>query len=375
MGVNVNPLIAQVAAKIADVINDFKRELDNRDGIWAKASGRLELSLKTDHSETYELSIVPDADGDEYPITVQARPKRGKDAVQKDSKPITALIAAAPASSTYKPTRRASNAELEKDIVSRKKRQLDHGENYSNKRARTDVDDYEDVIPQITKEDLDSLLSKLREDIQEDTSECVNHVQKLLRRFKEEWHEKSKWDCEQASAGRSRGPKRDSAVAHGSMPEAGAFPSPDVDRDDLNAPVPELIKQEAKLVSSQIRWIEECRRVATDIHDQREENWRTTSAGFHDRNRQNREDFQQRILHESDLQGALLNQILSEVKAIGLYTQSIKWETPSHLSNHSPYPPVPAVPPFPIESPPSPPGRGSGGRGGREPRGTGHGRY
>ncbi|KAF2785567.1 hypothetical protein K505DRAFT_261813 [Melanomma pulvis-pyrius CBS 109.77] len=340
----VDPLVAQTAKKLADVINDFKRELDKRDGIWAHAHGVLDISLKTDKAETYELAVVPHEYGDEYPIAVHARPKKGHH-----------HLIPASSSALYQPTRRDSDAKLERDFVSRKRRKLEDADDALRKRLRPDEDE-DDLMPLITKEDFDSLLSQLREDIQEDTSECVNHVQKLLRRFKEEWHEHATATARQPS----RGPFRDSVIGNGSTPAIAAFPSPGLDRDDLNISIPDLIHKEAKLVSTQIRWVEECRRVATDIHDKREDNWRTSSAGFHDRGRQDRENFQNRMLYESDQQGRVLNQILSEVQAIGLYSQSTKWETPAHLAPHPVYPPVPTQQAFPAQASPPAPGTGRG---------------
>jgi hypothetical protein len=83
-------------------------------------------------------------------------------------------------------------------VTWRERKHDDSGET-SNKRLCTDED--EDIMPLITKEDLADLLSKLRDDdVQEDTSECVNHVHQLLRRFKDERHEKSQHDVEQSHA-------------------------------------------------------------------------------------------------------------------------------------------------------------------------------
>lgn len=50
----------------------------------------------------------------------------------------------------------------------------------------------------------------------------------------------------------------------------------------------------------------------------------------------------------------MLTQILNEVKAIGLYAQNMKWETPSYL-NHVPNvsPQVPTPPTFPTQPAPS----------------------
>lgn len=354
---HVDPLVAQTAKKLAQVINDFKRELDKRDGTWAHAHGTFEIAMRTDQSETYELAVVPDQDGNEYPITVHARLKKAHDVVKSQQHTSLApLITAVNPSAIYQPTRRDSDDELEKDIVSRRKRKLDDGDDGSRKRTRPDEDE-DDIMPLLSKEDIDSLLTQLREDIQEDTSECVNHVQKLLRRFKEEWHEHAATLARQPPLG----PFRDSiVVGNGVTPAGGAFPSPGLDREDHNASIPDVIHKEAKLVSSQIRWVEECRRVAADIHDKREENWRTSSAGFHDRGRQDRENFQNRLLHESGQQGRVLNQILNEVKAIGLYSQSMKWETPNHLATHPAYPSAPVQPSFPTQAQPPPSGKGRG---------------
>ena len=55
----IDPLVAKTAKKIADVINDFKRELDQRDGTWAHAQGSLELALKIRQStETFKLTLI-----------------------------------------------------------------------------------------------------------------------------------------------------------------------------------------------------------------------------------------------------------------------------------------------------------------------------
>ncbi|ORY06016.1 hypothetical protein BCR34DRAFT_490418 [Clohesyomyces aquaticus] len=358
---DVDPLVVQLKIKIASAINDFKRELDRRDGILAEARGTIELALNTNFAPTYELTVVQHEDGAEYPITVVAKHKTQDPhaPVNKHSaappNTIAPLLAAASSSSNYIPTRRPSDAELEKDVVSRRKRRLEEGEDTSSKRQRTDEDE-EDIMPLITKEDLDDLLLKLREDIQEDTSECVNHVHKLLRRFKEEWHEKSRWDYENMSARPTQGPFRDS-IANGAT--SGSFPTPGADRDDSDASLPEVVRRETRLLSSQIRWVEECRRVATEVHDKREERWRETSATFHDQNRVDRETFQNRVLQENVMHGRMLNQILNEVKILSNYTSSLKWETPDHMSARPAYPPPPTVPAFPTQPAPPPRAKGS----------------
>jgi hypothetical protein len=343
----IDPLAAKAAKRIADVINDFKRELDTRDGIWAHVQGSVELALKPSVGPTtYTLTITPDEEGDEYPVTVKAALKKPEVITIEADAP----LAAQP---TFKPTRRASDAELEKDIVSRRKRKLDNGDDGTNKRPRTGSDeDDEDSMPLITKEDLDDLLVKLREDVQEDTTETVNHVQRLLRRFKDEWHEQTKRDFEQTQTLQPRGPIRNSISAAGAGPST-SFPSSEGERDDANASITEVIRREAGLLSRQIKWVEDCRRLANEAHVQREDTWRTSSAGFHDQQRQDRENFQNRVVHESALHSQTLNQILNEVKAIGLHAQNMKWETPSYL-NHMPNasPQVPTPPAYPTQAAP-----------------------
>jgi hypothetical protein len=307
---SVDPLVAQAARDFAAAVNGFKRALDRRDSTWANATGTLELALP---AQTYELAIVPDPDGGEYPVSVRATLKH--DAANGAPLPLP------------------SDHDLEQDLVSRNKRKAGHGGATANKRPRT-AEDGEDMLHLLTRDDMDTLAAKLRDDIQEDTSECVNHVQRLLRRFKDEWHEKITWDHEHAQ---SRPPAL-----------AAAFPSPNSARDDHDTSTPDVVRREAKLLSSQIKWVEDCRRVAADIHDSREETWRTSSAGFHDRQRQDRETFQNKVLAESALHSQTLYKILNEVKTIGIYTQSLKWETPSsHLTYPSPS--VPTPPAFPTQ--------------------------
>lgn len=357
----IDHLAVRAARRIAEVINDFKRELDQRDSTWAHVQGSLELAWKAnDAAQTIVLTITPDEDGDEYPVTVQAALKRAE--VITIDNGDDDVMAAPTTQPSFKPTRRASDADLARDIVSRRKRKLDEentSEKGTNKRSQTsDFDHGEHIMPLITKEDLDDLLVKLRDDIQEDTTETVNHVQRLLRRFKEEWHEQTRRNFDHLQTQQPGHPFRNSLSAAG----AGAgdsFPSPDVDRDDANASITEVIRRETGLISRQIKWVEDCRRVANNVHVKREDTWRTSSAGFHDQQRQDRENFQNRIIHESTVHSQTLNQILNEVKAIGLYAQNMKWETPSYLNSMphvSPQVPTPpayttqqAPPPFPTQ--------------------------
>lgn len=181
----IDPLVAAMAGRIADVINEFKRELHQRDGTWNLARGTIELALST---QTLELTIEPNGEGEEHPITVRPKPKPHISATDAYDTPLSPMGA----SSNHQPRTSASNFNLEEDHVSRKKMKLDEPSD-NKKRPRV-----KDPMPVVTKADLDDLLAKFRHDIQEDTSECVNHVERLLGRFKEEWHEK---DDEELQAG------------------------------------------------------------------------------------------------------------------------------------------------------------------------------
>ena len=108
------------------------------------------------------------------------------------------------------------------------------------------------------------------------------------------------------------------------MTSDASFPAASVNFDAKITTITNVIRQEAKLVSKQIRWVDDCRRVAADIHDEREEMWRTSSAGFHDRQRKNREEFQEKMPHESGLQSRVLKDILDEVRRMRGCAQDVR---------------------------------------------------
>jgi hypothetical protein len=267
----LGPLLAQTADRIAHVLNDLTRELDSRAGVCSHARGEIALTLA---SQTFVLSLASDAHANECSVSVQ--PATG-----------------------HAPTclpRRASHAEPVRDVVPRKRKADEHGET-PTKRPRTGDAVGQDRTPLISKDDLDDLLATLRDGGKENITECVNHVQRLLRRFSDESHDKSQSDDEQRLILHTEASLR-TPLPSGAVPGTST-PLPSLDRDDPNTLIHDTVRQEAKLVSTQIKWVDECRRVAAGLHDKREEARRTTSAAFHDRQRQDRENFQNRILHES----------------------------------------------------------------------------
>ncbi|KAF2501417.1 hypothetical protein BU16DRAFT_198850 [Lophium mytilinum] len=348
-----DPLVDDAAKKLAAVINSFKRELDERDGFSAAALGAIEIVVDSDPPRSYKLSIVHDVEGEEHPISVKVTHKKSPSA--PNGRSIAKACAPVPQTTPYKPTRRGSDAALEQDILSRRKRKaadddllVDDGP-LESKRMRMGDED-EDIMPLISKEDLQDLLARQREDIQEDTTECVNHVQRLLRKWREQWHEKSSWEYDTLTKLERGGGAGDKSAVGGtrsgtrpSVSDVFAVPTPQMDPVSGMVNIPDLVRKESKQLSSQIRWVEQCRRIASEAHDAREETWRTSSASFHDKNRQKRENFETRMLNESAIQGTMLSQILSEVKGLASVAFSLKWETPGQYP--PPYPaPVPSHP-------------------------------
>jgi hypothetical protein len=300
----VDPLVAETAQKLANVINDFKRQVKQRDDIEAIATGKLEFSFAWQH---FELAVVPGGD-DTIAMHATLKPHNGH--ASTPPPPTHGPCA-------YKPTRRASDAELERDFVPRKKRKHDEIGN-----ASSSEEDAHSTLP-VTRADINHLLAKLRDDIQEDTSECVNHVQRQLRRLRQERHEKNECEYEQSQLLQTQGLPHSAVTANGAI--AGPpFPSPSPDRDENNTSLQDTIERERKLLSYQIKWVDDCRRVGVQMHDEREVKWRKSTAEFHDRQRQDREAFQNRMLQESGAQTQTLDRVLHAVRSTGLSAQNVE---------------------------------------------------
>lgn len=297
----------------------------------------MELSLQ---SQTFELTLTPNDDGEDCRIIVQATLKSHHATNGNASSP------SSDADSTNQPVQRKADALPNSELVTRKRRTPNEDgddEAGNDARKRLCIDREEDMTPQINQQHVEDLLASLRADVRNNTSESVNHVQNLLQQLRKD----SPSEQSDNPAGEPIRESNERSIAP-VTPGASSI----ADQDDSKSSIPEIVQRQTKLLSSQIKWVEECRRVAADIHDKREDTWRTTSAAFHEQQRQNRENFQNRILQESSMQKQTLNQILNEVKAIGLYAQSMKWETPS---SHLAYPPpnYPPQPTYPTSRPPA----------------------
>jgi hypothetical protein len=78
-------------------------------------------------------------------------------------------------------------------------------------------------------------------------------------------------------------------------------------------------------ISAQIKWVEECRRIADEAHDKREETWRTTSATFHDEARKARERHDTWVASEMSWQRNILVGMMNDLKGLYPLGHSLKW--------------------------------------------------
>lgn len=122
-------------------------------------------------------------------------------------------------------------------------------------------------------------------------------------------------------------------------------------QNDLDQTEFERIMTKFGNVSAQIKWVEECRRLAGQAHDAREEKWRSTSATFHDDNWKAAERHNMWMSAEMGWQRNMVIQLANDVKGLYPLTHSLKWETPSHLGHASPPIPMPVVKDKPLGKP------------------------
>jgi hypothetical protein len=107
--------------------------------------------------------------------------------------------------------------------------------------------------------------------------------------------------------------------------------------------------------SSQIRWVEDCRRTYDNHHHQREENWRDSTANFLNDTRAQREAHEQWMVHEMMWQHNALAHIMAELgnannataPPAGPVGPVMRWEVPAHLAAH-PAPTIPLPGPTPL---------------------------
>ncbi|QDS71296.1 hypothetical protein FKW77_001482 [Venturia effusa] len=143
--------------------------------------------------------------------------------------------------------------------------------------------------------------------------------------------------------------------------------APAEDHADSNA----SIMTKLHSVSAQIKWVEECRRIADEAHDGREERWRSSSATFHDETRKARERHEAWVVQEMAWQRNMLIGLSNDMKGLHSIGHSMKWETPASMQQvPPPGPPLPMGPaqsgqPHPFVPYNSKPAKNAGGAAGK----------
>jgi hypothetical protein len=169
----LDDLIDQTARRIGSVIEGLKRDVVQGDS--TTADGTLAIRIG---SQTCVLTIAPNQDREGYSVHVQTRLTSSR-----NTNSPAPLSSVAPSPDFLTATQQSqSNSQVAQNVISPTKRRFEDSPDNSNKRPRTD----NDVTSLISKEDLDDLLSSLRDDIQSNTNNSINHVQSLLWRFKQE---------------------------------------------------------------------------------------------------------------------------------------------------------------------------------------------
>ncbi|PVH96787.1 hypothetical protein DM02DRAFT_631675 [Periconia macrospinosa] len=368
---DLDPLVAHAAARIAYALNDLKRGLDERDGdspASANLKGAFQLLSGSQH---FDITIATSDEREDAPVTVDARLRR---------RDVSKTRTAAQDRTTAHTSSSTSSSAIEGDHDgARKRKRLDHDTDPSQPDRNVNSTQNNHVaLPIVPDEELLALITKLRNST---NPESIEGLRSLIHGLHKTWQAEQRSNPQFNPSSLSSAAARVQQQQDPQPSTTTSFPRPSADvPTNTSTPsnpaspsspetVPELLKQQRELLSKQIQWVEECRRVASSLSDQRTETWRTTSAAFHDTNRVDRERFQHRILSESGVHAHLLNQILAEVRAIGLHAQSMKWETPASFGGPpptvvgggpspvvyaAPFPPARIAPMFPTASgPPS----------------------
>ncbi|KAJ9647300.1 hypothetical protein H2199_002287 [Coniosporium tulheliwenetii] len=363
----VRTSIAVTAENLKDTLADLKRQCETLEGSSSKVyiSGSITVEVRTPVSQSHQISVVDDLEADPPSLGVVVKqlasttngngharaPSHAPGAPSPYSLPFFA-----PTSTNILDLDRT----LESDLVPRKKRKRDdddddddggdtNGLGSAPKRLREDSGgdeameaDEKDLMDMSSKE-FQALLSELRDDVQEDTTAGLNHLQRLLRRWREQWREKNGWlfDYFKLQHEEERRKKQWFEAKFKALEDALAH----------------KVMAQFRNLSNQIRWVEDCRRIADEAHDIKEDNWRVTSATFHDNSQRRQQSHENWVKAEMKKQGNVLTQVLTEVRGLSNLTMSLKWETPTApapttaANSRAPVPiprlPKPRAPPFP----------------------------
>lgn len=223
-------------------------------------------------------------------------------------------------------------------------------------------------LSDVTLGSLERALFSSGDELQADTLEAVMHMEQLINRFYVQSRNSEGWPQNAASPSTTRtpttaqqkpptrsatqSPPRDLPSAnearsgksmhvpstqHDDSQPAVTFPHHSDETDETTVPseTPDSILKQFNQMSKQIRWLEDCRRVSTNLHSKREETWRMSSATFHDSARRDREAYEKYMVKEMMRQGQMLSTIANEVKSLSNVTYSLKWETPGNNPSQS----------------------------------------
>ncbi|EON65180.1 hypothetical protein W97_04417 [Coniosporium apollinis CBS 100218] len=376
--------IAVTAENLKDALADLKRQCEALEGSSSKVyiSGSITVEVRTPVSQSHQISVVDDLEADPPSLGVVVKQLDKAGAVNGNTKvPSDAPSAPSPYSHPFFAPASTNlidlDRALESDLIPRRKRKRDDGEEEESnmngqgsarKRLREDLDDEpmeadEKDLMDMSSKEFQTLLSELRDDVQEDTTAGLNHLQRLLRRWREQWREKNGWlfDYFKLQHEEERRKKQWFEAKFKALEDAlGTGDTPIEDELAEGGEVADKahkIMAQFRNLSNQIRWVEDCRRIADEAHDIKEDNWRITSATFHDNSQQRQQSHENWVKAELKKQGNVLTQVLTEVRGLSNLTMSLKWETPTGpapntaSTNRAPVP-IPRMaksraPPFP----------------------------
>lgn len=345
------PRLEEIGSHVGDFLNGIQSELKEK-GEAVSMSGTITIRLGKGDVQTVRLQLVEDLTSSDGSLHVHVDSWKGNNPPE--------VRRASPRSPN---DQYQLGQDLSEDIQPRlKKRKLsqpnddDLGHGDPAAKATPGPSEPKDVAD-MTSDELEQMLSKNRDDIQTDTVDAVNQTNRILRKFHEQWRDHVAWlvnkgvstpamsamgseTVTRTQNGRAMVvPQQPASQPRASFPQAGdPNSSPALSRPSPSAPTALQLSQ----LSKQIRWLEDCRRIAAEVHDKREETWRISSASFHDSSRRDRETHEKHMSKEMAEQKKMLSDLMNEVRHLNTLTYSLKFDGSSG-SQGPPFPQSPAT--------------------------------
>ncbi|KAF2838533.1 hypothetical protein M501DRAFT_992507 [Patellaria atrata CBS 101060] len=359
--------LKDVGRQLKDILEGLKKQLESPAGSYVDISCNFTVDIRGPCPESYKIVLVHDLDATPSGLDVRVE-NSPRDSVITLPTPISAGHPA-PTPVARFPNKMDLDMMLERDLMSRRKLQQqeeenankqggDDGSNTSLKRKR---DEEETPAPSRSRLELQKMLENNRDDIQDDTVESVNHLQRLMRRWREQWRDKNAWmfdffkQMHEEERSKKAWLEERFAALHR---EIGAdLAQPVIEENGSESGSKARLFMELKNLSNQVKWVEDCRRIADASHDKKEDTWRSTSATFHDQMRRQRETYEQWMIQEVKTLRSMLSHVLGEIRALSPVVMSLKWDDPT-FRHPAPPPaipygaPAPAPPPHPQHSTP-----------------------